>query len=78
MATVQETLSSIENKTGHIPGSLIVHSMDEKGAVIKWLEDNAGAAERKKMFLQLDPNEKDLAFEQRTTILMIDVEPAGG
>ena len=78
MTTVQEIMTGIENKAEFVQGSLIVQSMDERGAVFKWLENNFGSAERRKMFLQLDPAEKNVVLEQRTAIITIDVEPASG
>lgn len=77
MVTVNDTISIIQSKPEYVFGSLIVHSMDDSGVVYKWLEEIGGVAERKKMFIQLSIEDKDLALESRTAVKSVEIEPAG-
>lgn len=76
MVTVNETITQIQNKPEYVSGSLIVHSMDSAGVVYKWLEEIGGVAERKKLFIHLSDDEKDLALESRTAVKAVEIEPA--
>ncbi|GEM_PF-6337183 len=77
MATLQDKMTEIENLTDYVKNSLIIHSLDKKGVVLKWLVDNQGVAERKKIFIELSLTDSDLALENRITGKIIDIEPPG-
>jgi hypothetical protein len=77
MATLQDKMTEIENLTDYVKNSLIIHSLDKKGVVLKWLVDNQGVAERKKIFIELSLTDSDLALENRVTGKIIDIEPPG-
>ena len=77
MVTVQDKLTEIESLTEYVKNSLIIHSLDTRGTVIKWLIDNQGVAERKKIFIELNPAESEMALESRTAVKTIDIEPPG-
>ncbi|MDP3989721.1 MAG: hypothetical protein Q8Q01_00780 [archaeon] len=77
MATIQDKMTEIENLTDYVKNSLIIHSLDKKGVVLKWLVDNQGVAERKKIFIELSITDSDIALESRTTGKIIDIEPPG-
>jgi hypothetical protein len=77
MTTVQDKITEIESLTEYVKNSLIIHSIDSRGTVIKWLVNNQGVAERKKIFIELNPAESEMALESRTAISTIDVEPPG-
>lgn len=77
MVTVNETITIIQSKPEYVLGSLIIHSMDNSGVVYKWLEEIDGVAERKKMFIQLSEDEKEITLESRTAVKSVEIEPAG-
>ena len=77
MATVKDKFIEIESQQNYVKNSLIVHSMDNKGAVIKWLIESDGVAERKKLFIELNPSESELPLDDRTNVRTIEIEPAG-
>ncbi|MCF7859185.1 MAG: hypothetical protein K9N07_07670 [Candidatus Cloacimonetes bacterium] len=78
MVTVQEKIDEIENGLNYVTNSLILKSHDDRGLVIKWLEQDLGVAERKEIFIELNEDESHMAVEKRTSINSIEVEPAGG
>lgn len=78
MTTVNDKLTEIETQQNYVKNSLIVHSMDKRGAVIKWLIESGGVAERKKLFIELDPAESDIPLDNRQAVRTIEIEPAGG
>ena len=78
MATVQDKMNEITNGANYVSGSLIIHSLDDYGTVIKWLENIGGVAERKKLFIELDPAESNVKLEDRTASSSIEIEPASG
>jgi hypothetical protein len=78
MVTVQEKMDEIENGVNYVNGSLVIKSYDDRGVVLKWLEQSAGVAERKKLFIELNEDESNLALEKRTAINFIEIEPATG
>ena len=77
MVTIQEKIDEIKNGSSYVNGSLIIYSLDENGVVYKWLESNNGVAERKKLFIELDPKESNIVLEKRTAVNYIEIEPAG-
>lgn len=77
MTTIQDKMTEIENLTEYVKNSLIIHSLDKKGVVLKWLVDNQGVAERKKIFIELNVTESEIALENRTAGKTIDIEPPG-
>jgi len=78
MVTIQDKIDEIKNGPNYVNGSLIIYSLDDEGVVYKWLENTGGVAERKKLFIELDPNDADKALEERTAVSNIEVEPVSG
>lgn len=78
MVTIQDKIDEIKNGSNYVNGSLIIYSLDEQGVVYKWLENINGVAERKKLFIELDPIDANKALEERTAVSNIEVEPASG
>ncbi len=78
MVTVQEKMDTIEAGPNYVSGSLIIKSSDDRGVVLKWLEQSNGVAERKEHFIQLDEDESNLPLEERTAINDIEIEPPSG
>ena len=78
MVTVQEKIDEIEGGANYVTNSLILKSHDDRGLVLKWLEQDTGVAERKELFIELNEDESHMAVEKRTAINSIEVEPAGG
>ncbi len=77
MVTVKDKFTEIEAQQNYVKNSLIVHSMDNKGAVIKWLMESGGVAERKKIFIELDPAESNISLDDRIMVRTIEIEPPG-
>lgn len=77
MVTIKEKFTEIESQQNYVKNSLIVHSMDNRGAVIKWLVESGGVAERKKIFIELDPAESNISLDDRIMVRTIDIEPPG-
>lgn len=78
MVTVQTKMDEIENGTNYVSNSLIIKSHDDRGMILKWLEQSNGVAERKERFIELDEEESNMALESRTAINDIEVEPPSG
>ncbi len=76
--TVSELLSNIKNQQYYFPGSLILKSSDEQGAVYKWLEKANGTAYRKEIFIELNPDEEEsgITLENKTVVSYIEIVPA--
>jgi hypothetical protein len=77
MATIKDKFIEIESQQNYVKNSLIVHSMDNKGTVIKWLVESNGVAERKKLFIELNPIESNIPLDDRIVINTIEIEPPG-
>lgn len=76
MATLKSKFIAIKNETGYITGSIFIKSVDDDGAVIKYLINaGSGRADRKEKFFGLDPNEKKSIpkYRNRTVISEIIV-----
>jgi len=59
MANVQDKINTIEAVQDYVPNSIIIKSYDNKGLVLKWLEENqSNTADRKEKFIELDESEK--------------------
>ena len=77
MVIIQDKIDEIKNGSNYVNGSLIVYHLDDEGVVYKWLENIDGVAERKEIFIELDPDESNVILEQRIAVNNIEVEPAG-
>lgn len=78
MTTVQDKMTEIESGPNYVNNSLILKCNDDRGLVLKWLEEDMGVAERKELFIELSEAESNMAVEKRTAVNSIAVEPAGG
>jgi len=78
MSTVQDKINEIENQANYVNGSLIIKSYDDRGLVMKWLEQDFGVAERKELFIELNEDDSHLDVEERTAVSQIEVEPPSG
>jgi len=79
MALIKDTMDTIEQGTDYVTGSLIIKSFDDRGVVLKWLEDNGlGSADRKQKFITLDESEALTIpkIEERTAVSEIMVSEA--
>lgn len=75
---VQDKINEIENGPNYVNGSLIIKSYDDRGLVMKWLEQFEGVAERKELFIELNEDESHLDVEERTALNQVEVEPPSG
>ncbi|RLE39469.1 hypothetical protein DRJ17_00785 [Candidatus Woesearchaeota archaeon] len=78
MVTVQEKMDAIESGPNYVHGSLIIKSYDDRGVVLKWLEQSSGVAERKEHFIELNEDESNMPLENRTAVNDIEIEPPSG
>jgi len=75
---VQDKINEIESGPNYVNGSLIIKSYDDRGLVMRWLEQFEGVAERKELFIELNEDESHLDVEERTALNQVEVEPPSG
>lgn len=74
--TIFQFLETIKDYDDYVPGSLYLKSYDNYGCVYKWLEKGILYGRRRKIFIELDPNEHELELVNKTYINSIEVFPA--
>lgn len=74
--TINEFIEIIKTNN-YVDNSLILKSQDNYACVYKYLEKNRfGYAERKEIFIELNPEQNELELLNKTVISYIEIYPA--